>query len=87
MKFKTLFQSLFLLISSFAFANNGQGIINSAKQTQGVLLLTETKQVEKTEDDGLYCHVKCPDGTTYTCWFCRCDSLPPCSDKPKVDAG
>jgi len=79
---KNIFLTLALLLTvSFAFAGNGEKdkIIYSSPDgiVTSVILSDNNISTEKLE--ALRCTTHCPDGTEYSCWLCKCSSLPSCS--------
>lgn len=61
-----------LAFGSFAMANNVKVENTTTSRPDGVVI----EEVNKVEEEALYCSVTWPSGITYSCWFCSCSSLP-----------
>lgn len=75
-----IFTLAFMLIGSFAFANNidNNEIKKEKPKTEIVASNSEHSNKNEVEDDALRCKVSISDGistVTMSCWFCNCKEL------------
>ncbi len=69
-----------IALTMAAFAASSMGKPADARIIDRAAVVQTAREADTREaDDALVCKIECNNGNTYTCWFCKCESLPPCS--------